>query len=50
MPLGLSLMPLETRRETILHLATGADQAGWDAFSLPETWAAQIDFTIQPLR
>lgn len=39
MPLGISLMPLETRREAILHLATGADRAGWDAFFLPETWA-----------
>ena len=39
MPLGISLMPLETRREAILHLATGADREGWDAFFLPETWA-----------
>ncbi len=36
---AISLMPLEIRRETVLHLAMGADQAGWDAFFLPETWA-----------
>ena len=39
MPLGISLMPLETRREAIRHLATGADRAGWDAFFFPETGA-----------
>jgi len=36
---ALSLMPLETRRETIMRLATGADRLGYDGFFLPETWA-----------
>lgn len=38
-PLAVGMIPLETRRETILHLATHADQLGYDALSLPETWA-----------
>jgi alkanesulfonate monooxygenase SsuD/methylene tetrahydromethanopterin reductase-like flavin-dependent oxidoreductase (luciferase family) len=36
---GISVMPLENRRQTILHLATEAERCGYDAFYLPETWA-----------
>jgi alkanesulfonate monooxygenase SsuD/methylene tetrahydromethanopterin reductase-like flavin-dependent oxidoreductase (luciferase family) len=32
-------MPLERRRETLLHLATGADRLGYEGFFLPETWS-----------
>jgi alkanesulfonate monooxygenase SsuD/methylene tetrahydromethanopterin reductase-like flavin-dependent oxidoreductase (luciferase family) len=32
-------MPLENRRETILHIATTSERLGYDAFFLPETWA-----------
>jgi alkanesulfonate monooxygenase SsuD/methylene tetrahydromethanopterin reductase-like flavin-dependent oxidoreductase (luciferase family) len=32
-------MPLETRWESIHHLATRADALGYDTFTLPETWA-----------
>jgi len=35
----VSVMPLETRREAILHIATTADRLGYEAFFLPETWA-----------
>src|SRR5215510_11189613 len=42
--LAVSVMPLETRRETILHIATTADRLGYEAFFLPETWA--FDTTI----
>ena len=38
-PVGLSLMPLENRRETLLRVATGADRLGYDAFFLPPAWA-----------
>lgn len=38
-PLAVSVMPLETRRETLLAVATGAERFGFDAFFLPETWA-----------
>ena len=38
-PLGVSVMPLETRREAILHIATTADRLGYEAFFLSETWA-----------
>jgi alkanesulfonate monooxygenase SsuD/methylene tetrahydromethanopterin reductase-like flavin-dependent oxidoreductase (luciferase family) len=37
--LAVSVMPLETRRDTILHVATRADELGYQAFSLPETWS-----------
>lgn len=39
MSVALSLMPLERRRETLLHLATGADRLGYEGFFLPETWS-----------
>jgi len=32
-------MPLETRREAIIGLATEADRLGYDGFFMPETWA-----------
>src|SRR5262249_9348198 len=37
--LGVSVVPMETRREAILHMATTADRLGYDAFFLPEGWA-----------
>lgn len=39
MSIAVSLMPLENRRETLLHAAIGADRRGYDGFFLPETWA-----------
>lgn len=38
-PLAVSVMPLETRRDTILHLASRADALGYQACLLPETWS-----------
>jgi hypothetical protein len=35
--IGLSIMPLETRREAIIGLATEGDRLGYDGFFLPET-------------
>ena len=40
--IGLSVMPLETRREAIIGLATEGDRLGYDGFLLPETWAYDI--------
>lgn len=40
--LGVSLMPLDNRREVLVGLATAADARGWDGFFLPETWAYDI--------
>jgi alkanesulfonate monooxygenase SsuD/methylene tetrahydromethanopterin reductase-like flavin-dependent oxidoreductase (luciferase family) len=37
--LAVGVMPLETRRDTILHLAQRADELGYHALSLPETWS-----------
>jgi alkanesulfonate monooxygenase SsuD/methylene tetrahydromethanopterin reductase-like flavin-dependent oxidoreductase (luciferase family) len=35
-------MPLENRRETLIGVATAADQLGYDGFFLPETWAFDV--------
>lgn len=37
-PLGVGLTPLETRRDVVVHVATRAEQLGYDAFYLPEGW------------
>jgi alkanesulfonate monooxygenase SsuD/methylene tetrahydromethanopterin reductase-like flavin-dependent oxidoreductase (luciferase family) len=37
--IGLSVMPLENRREAIVGLATDGDRLGFDGFFVPETWA-----------
>jgi alkanesulfonate monooxygenase SsuD/methylene tetrahydromethanopterin reductase-like flavin-dependent oxidoreductase (luciferase family) len=37
-------MPLETRRDAIIGLATEADRLGYDGFFMPETWA--YDMTV----
>jgi alkanesulfonate monooxygenase SsuD/methylene tetrahydromethanopterin reductase-like flavin-dependent oxidoreductase (luciferase family) len=36
------MMPLETRHEAILHLALTADELGYEAVFLPETWSHDI--------
>jgi alkanesulfonate monooxygenase SsuD/methylene tetrahydromethanopterin reductase-like flavin-dependent oxidoreductase (luciferase family) len=40
--IGVSVMPLETRREALLSLAVSADRLGYASFVLPETWAYDI--------
>jgi alkanesulfonate monooxygenase SsuD/methylene tetrahydromethanopterin reductase-like flavin-dependent oxidoreductase (luciferase family) len=40
--IGLSVMPLETRRQAIVGLATEGDRLGYDGFFLPETWSYDI--------
>jgi alkanesulfonate monooxygenase SsuD/methylene tetrahydromethanopterin reductase-like flavin-dependent oxidoreductase (luciferase family) len=42
--IGLSVMPLETRHEAILGLATEGDRLGYDGFFMPETWG--YDMTV----
>jgi alkanesulfonate monooxygenase SsuD/methylene tetrahydromethanopterin reductase-like flavin-dependent oxidoreductase (luciferase family) len=37
--LAVSVMPLENRRETLIHIAGAAERLGYEAFLLPETWA-----------
>jgi len=37
--IGVSVMPLETRRDVLIAVARMADQLGYDAFTFPETWA-----------
>jgi len=36
--IGVSVVPMEARRETLTDLAVAADQAGYDGFFLPEAW------------
>lgn len=38
-PLGVSLIPFETRVEIILHVATKAEELGYTAFFITETWS-----------
>src|SRR3954452_14503966 len=37
-PLGVGLVPMETRRDVILRLATRAEELGYASFSLAEGW------------
>lgn len=42
--IGVSVMPLENRREVVIGLATEADRLGYNGFFMPETWA--FDMTV----
>ena len=44
--IGVSVMPLENRREALVDLAIGADRRGYDAFMLPETWVYDITVVL----
>jgi alkanesulfonate monooxygenase SsuD/methylene tetrahydromethanopterin reductase-like flavin-dependent oxidoreductase (luciferase family) len=35
----VSVAPLETRRETLVHVVEVADRLGYDAFLVPEAWS-----------
>ena len=41
-PLAVHMMPMETRRDAIIHLAKKADELGYKAIFLPETWSYDI--------
>jgi alkanesulfonate monooxygenase SsuD/methylene tetrahydromethanopterin reductase-like flavin-dependent oxidoreductase (luciferase family) len=45
-PLAVAVMPLETRREAILHLATTADRLGYHTLFLPETWSHDVTVVL----
>jgi alkanesulfonate monooxygenase SsuD/methylene tetrahydromethanopterin reductase-like flavin-dependent oxidoreductase (luciferase family) len=44
--IGVSVMPLENRREALVELATAADRRGYDLFALPETWVYDITVVL----
>jgi alkanesulfonate monooxygenase SsuD/methylene tetrahydromethanopterin reductase-like flavin-dependent oxidoreductase (luciferase family) len=44
--IGVSVMPLENRREALVDLAIAADRRGYDLFTLPETWAYDITVVL----
>jgi len=41
-PIGVSVMPLDNRREALVGVAAIAEQLGYSAYFLPETWAHDI--------
>src|SRR6185369_10973963 len=42
MPVGVSVMPLDNRRDTLIGVAAVAERLGFGAYFLPETWAHDI--------
>ncbi len=44
--IGVSVMPLENRREALVELAIAADRRGYDLFTLPETWVYDITVVL----
>jgi alkanesulfonate monooxygenase SsuD/methylene tetrahydromethanopterin reductase-like flavin-dependent oxidoreductase (luciferase family) len=44
--IGVSVMPLENRREALVDLAVAADRRGYDLFTLPETWVYDITVVL----
>src|SRR5262249_59488907 len=55
--LGVSVVPMETRREAILHMATTAGRLRYDAFFFPGGWGydstvllAELATCTQPLQ
>jgi alkanesulfonate monooxygenase SsuD/methylene tetrahydromethanopterin reductase-like flavin-dependent oxidoreductase (luciferase family) len=41
-PIGVSVMPLDNRREALIGVAAIAEQLGYSAYFLPETWAHDV--------
>ncbi|MGB1252909.1 MAG: LLM class flavin-dependent oxidoreductase [Candidatus Promineifilaceae bacterium] len=39
-------MPLETRHDVLLHVALRAEELGYDAFIMPETWAYDMSVLL----
>ena len=44
--IGVSVMPLENRRQALVDLAVAADRLGYDLFTLPETWMYDITVVL----
>src|SRR5439155_178141 len=42
MPIGVSMMPLANRHDTLIDVATTAERLGYDSYFLPETWAYDV--------
>ena len=47
--LSVVCMPLETRRESVLHLAATADRLGYETLYLPETWSWDVAVALAEL-
>src|SRR5215813_6060386 len=48
-PLGVSVMPLDNRRAALVYVAAIAEQLGYDAYFLPETWAHDVTVLMAEL-
>jgi len=48
-PLGVSVMPLDNRRPALIHVAAIAEQLGYSAYFLPETWAHDVTVLMAEL-
>jgi alkanesulfonate monooxygenase SsuD/methylene tetrahydromethanopterin reductase-like flavin-dependent oxidoreductase (luciferase family) len=48
-PLGVSVMPLDNRREALLGVAALAEQLGYSGYFLPETWAHDVTVLMAEL-
>ena len=47
--LGVAVMPLETRLDTILYLGQKADALGYKQFAMPETWSYDMTSVLSAL-
>src|SRR5499425_2803802 len=41
-PLGVSVMPLDNRRDALIGVGVLAERLGYDGYFLPETWAHDV--------
>src|SRR5262247_4214757 len=48
-PLGVSVMPLDNRREALVGVAALAERLGFDGYFLPETWAHDVTVLMTEL-
>jgi alkanesulfonate monooxygenase SsuD/methylene tetrahydromethanopterin reductase-like flavin-dependent oxidoreductase (luciferase family) len=45
-PLAVAITPLETRRDVVLHVATRAEELGYDAFFVAEGWGHDVSVLL----
>ncbi len=48
-PLGVSVMPLDNRRDALVDVATLAERLGYSGYFLPETWAHDVTVLMAEL-
>src|SRR5215510_5372086 len=48
-PLGVSVMPLDNRRDALIGVGVLAERLGFDGYFLPETWAHDVTVLMTEL-